>query len=114
MSRLKEPVTLETAFGAYVIEELIGEGGAGRVYGGASENGVPIAVKVLSQERASSDKRSRFKNEIAFLSRNRHENIVTVIDHGIASGRKIIGPFYVMKRYGNNLRHLIDSQIPET
>jgi len=73
---------------------------------------------VLLGDRVSSDKRARFKNEIAFLSRNRHSNIVTVLDHGLANAGKINGPFYVMHRYDENLRSLarrgiaIDAVLP--
>ena len=48
MSKPKQPITLETAFTTYTVDELIGEGGAGRVCGGASAEGAPVAVKVLS------------------------------------------------------------------
>jgi serine/threonine protein kinase len=111
MSKLKQRVTLETAFGSYVVNELIGEGGAGRVYGGIGSDSVPIAVKVLATERASSEKKGRFKNEIAFLARNKHANIVTVIDHGVANARGITGPFYVMRSYDGNLRDLIRGKL---
>lgn len=107
MSKLREPINLETTFGTYIVDEVIGEGGAGRVYAGTGPDSIPVAVKVLSKERASSDKRRRFKNEITFLSRNAHPNIVTVIDYGIAQTGTIAGPFYVMKRYDHNLRNLI-------
>jgi serine/threonine protein kinase len=107
MPRLKESISLETAFGSYAVSELIGEGAAGRVYGGVGTDGAPIALKVLSSERASADRRRRFKNEIAFLTRNRHPNIVTVVDHGVAHARNILGSFYVMRRYHKNLRDLM-------
>ena len=112
MSKLKATIRLETAFGSYVVDELIGEGGSGRVYGGVDLDRIPIAVKVLSGDRASSDKRARFKNEIGFLARNRHSNIVTVLDHGLANAAKIKGPFYVMRRYDENLRDLMRRGIP--
>ncbi len=112
MSKLKKPIAFETTFGTYMVDELLGEGGAGRVYGGAGIDGMPIALKVLAQERANTDKRKRFKNEIAFLVRNRHPNIVTVIDHGI-SHAEIAGPFYVMPRYHSSLRKLIQAAIPQ-
>ncbi len=111
MTRLKKPVTFETTFGVYSVDELLGEGGAGRVYGGAGPDGTPVAVKVLAAERASADKRGRFKNEISFLARNKHRNIVTVIDHGVARGGAIEGPFYVMRRYQGSLRHLVQGSI---
>lgn len=109
MSKLKTPITFETAFGSYVVDELIGEGGAGRVYGGVAADRSSVAIKVLTN--ASTDKRARFKNEIAFLARNLHANIVTVMDHGPGTV-KITGPFYVMRRYDRNLRHLMQQRIP--
>src|SRR5215469_9912029 len=66
MSKLSKPLSFETIFGTYVVDELLGEGGAGRVYGGRSFDQAPIAVKVLAPDRASTDRRNRFKNEIAF------------------------------------------------
>ncbi len=111
MTKLRKPVSFETTFGTYVVDELLGQGGAGRVYGGTGIDGMPIALKVLAEERANTDKRRRFKNEIAFLLRNRHSNIVTVLDHGVAHGDEIAGPFYVMRRYDSNLRHLIQDGI---
>jgi serine/threonine protein kinase len=107
LSKLNSAVTVETAFGSYLLDEIIGEGGAGRVYGGQSLDGSPVAVKVLSGERASRDKKSRFKKEIAFLSRNTHRHIVTVTDYGVATDPKFSGSFYVMKRYDTNLRGLM-------
>jgi serine/threonine protein kinase len=110
MSKLKSPVTLETAFTAYTVTELLGEGGAGRVYGGTSAEGDHVAVKVLSAP--STDKRRRFKNEISFLQRNTHANIVTVQDTGVAHiGSQFNGPFYVMKRYDGSLRDLMKAGI---
>jgi len=107
IQRLKKPISFETTFGTYVVKELLGEGGAGRVYGGVDVDGAAIAIKVLAPDRVTADKRSRFKNEIAFLSRNKHRNIVSVLDHGIARGGEIDGPFYVMHRYHGNLRDLM-------
>ncbi len=111
MSKLKKPVSFETTFGVYVVDELIGEGGAGRVYGGVGPDGTPIALKVLAEERTTDDKRRRFKNELSFLARNKHPNIVTVIDRGVARGGKIAGLFYVMHRYQSSLRHLMNERI---
>ena len=111
MTKLSRPLSFETTFGVYELSELLGEGGAGRVYGGFDPDGSPIALKLLARDRVSTDKRKRFKNEIAFLSKNRHANVVTVIDHGISvvDGQSV--PFYVMKRYDSTLRHLVSSGI---
>jgi serine/threonine protein kinase len=72
----------------------------------------PVAIKVLSQHGASADKKRRFKNETAFLARNKHPNIVAVIDHGLAHDDSIAGPFYVMHRYDGNLRDLMKRGVP--
>lgn len=114
MPRLREPVVFETTFGSYQVTELIGEGGAGRVYGGTGLDGKPVAIKVLAADRASREKRKRFKNEIVFSMQNRHRNVVTVLDHGLSAGGSIDGPFYVMPRYESSLRQLMkDGIAPE-
>lgn len=111
MSMLKAPVTFETILGTYEVTELIGEGGAGRVFGGKDSDGASIALKVLSEDRVPKEKRKRFKNEIAFLIRNRHRNVVTVLDYGVSTADPIKGPFYVMSRYHSSLRRLMQNQI---
>ncbi len=108
---LKKAISFETTFGVYTVSELLGEGGAGRVYGGIGLDEKPVAIKVLAEERASADKRRRFKNEIAFLERNKHTNIVTVIDRGLARDKQVTGPFYVMHRYDKNFRLLINDDL---
>ncbi len=111
MSKLRKKFSLETTFGVYVVDEVIGEGGAGRVYGGVGPDETPIALKILAEERATADKRRRFKNELSFLARNEHPNVVTVIDHGVARGGELEGPFYVMRRSQSSLRKLMDERI---
>ncbi len=103
-------LVLETAFAEYTIEEQIGQGGAGRVFRVADANNTSLAIKVLTE--MSSDKRRRFKNEIGFLAKNQHTNIVTVIDHGMANADKLKGPFYVMRLYDGSLREQIKKKIP--
>ena len=109
MMKRKKPVPFETAFGVYVVDELLGEGGAGLVYGGMGTDGTPVALKVLAEERPSADKRCRFNNEISFLVRNKRCSIVTIIDHGVARGGAIEGPCYVMRRYQELMQGWISS-----
>jgi hypothetical protein len=104
MTELKKPVTFGTNFGVYVVVELLSEGGAGRVYGGMGPDGTPVALKVLAEERASADKRRRFKNELSLLVRNKHRNIVTVIDHDVARVGAIEGPCNVRQRHQELMR----------
>lgn len=108
---LKKPLHFESAFGTYIATEMLGEGGAGIVYGANGPDEQPVAIKVLSSDKASTDKRRRFRNEIAFLIRNRHPNIVVVIDHGLATSSGAARPFYVMRRYSGNLRQVIDGAV---
>lgn len=55
MSLLKKPIELETAFNNYTLTDLLGEGGAGRVYGGDDASGQEVAIKILTNH--SRDKR---------------------------------------------------------
>lgn len=111
MTKLKTPIQFETAFSTYTADELLGEGGSGRVYGARGADGSAVAIKLLAEDRASQDKRSRFKNEVAFLARNKHRNIVSVVDHGLLKSAGLSGPFYVMPRYDCSLRQLIKEGI---
>jgi serine/threonine protein kinase len=113
MPKINKPLLFETTFGTYEVDEVLGEGGAGKVYGGFGLDGSPVALKVLSLDRVSSDKRKRFKNEIAFLSKNKHANIVTVVDHGLHFSDGVTVPFYVMKRFDSTLRHLLTAGIAQ-
>jgi serine/threonine protein kinase len=111
MTKLKAVLSFETTFGIYKVDEILGEGGAGRVYGGTDTENHPVAIKLLARERATSEKRKRFKNEIAFLTRFKHRNLVAVIDHGVSIDGKGSDPFYIMPRYDHSLRVLIHEKI---
>lgn len=110
---LNKTIKFDTTFGTYTALDILGEGGAGIVYGGADPDGAEIAIKMLASDRASGDKRKRFKNEISFLSRVKHKNIVNVLDHGVYKneGNGSLQPFYVMPRYSGSLRDLISNGI---
>jgi serine/threonine protein kinase len=112
MTKLSSAVQFETTFASYTADEIIGEGGAGRVYGGVrADDGMWVAIKVLAAERASREKRARFRNEVAFQQRTVHENIVTILDHGVTNDGKNSSPFCVMPRFDSSLRSLIASGI---
>ena len=69
MARLSTPHEIETIRGIYVFDEIIGEGGSGRVFGGRADNDDIVAMKILKVENVPKDKQKRFRNELAFLER---------------------------------------------
>jgi len=103
--------TFETAFDVYKAWSILGEGGAGRVFEATTSDGVSVAIKVLRPEVSSSDKRKRFKNEIDFLSKDRHRGIIRVLDSGVYRVDQGSSPFYVMPRIPSTLRAYIRSGI---
>ena len=56
MPKPSKPIEVETTFESYRLDEIIGEGGSGRVYGGRTSDGKPVAIKFLNRNVAS-DKR---------------------------------------------------------
>ncbi|WP_175909548.1 serine/threonine-protein kinase [Burkholderia sp. BCC1640] len=104
--------TFETTFGVYVVDAVLGEGGAGRVYRVREESGAQYALKQLHERGVTTDKRRRFKNEIGFLQNEKHAHIVRVVDHGIYADSGERSPFYVMDLYDESLRGQIQRGIP--
>jgi serine/threonine protein kinase len=104
---LKKPMVFETTFTTYKASEIKGEGGSGQIYKAADESGSVYALKLLDPNKTSKEKVKRFKNELQFCLRNQHENIVTVIDHGVFKDGKNASPFYVMPFYDDSLRNLL-------
>ncbi len=108
MARTKPP-TFRTTFGNYAAIEIIGQGGSGRVYRVEDDSGRPFAVKLLDATNATREKLKRFKNELFFCLKNKHPNIVSVVDHGVFIDKNSSSPFYVMPLYGRSLRTLISA-----
>ena len=108
---LKNPIIFETASSTYTANEIIGEGGSGRVYGAIDENGILFAIKVLDSSKASKEKYKRFKQEYRFLERNQHKNIVSVLDYGLSLDKSAKRSFYVMPFYQGSLRSLVAAGI---
>jgi serine/threonine protein kinase len=112
MMSLRKPIAFETPFTQYIGTDIIGEGGAGRVYKATGDDNNAYAVKLLDSKKATREKMKRFKNEVEFCRRNRHPNIIAVSDYGnVVDGRKD-SPFYIMPLCAESLRTLLAAGIP--
>uniref|UniRef100_A0A5B6ZT85 Putative receptor-like serine/threonine-protein kinase ALE2 isoform X1 n=1 Tax=Davidia involucrata TaxID=16924 RepID=A0A5B6ZT85_DAVIN len=68
---------LEKATEKFSSRRVLGEGGFGRVYHGIMEDGIEVAVKLLTRDKQNGDR--EFIAEIEMLSRLHHRNLVKLI-----------------------------------
>ena len=92
----------------YVLERELGRGGMAVVYLGRDLRlGRTVAVKWLSEDRASSVSAERFLRETRIASKIEHPMLVHILDAGIANER----PYYVMPYMEEgSLRHVLDRE----
>lgn len=96
----------------YLIRDLIGKGGMGRVYlaEDTAKGGMPIAVKILSLSLVNQQMSQRFAREIfigAQLGR-KSKHIVRILSYGVTEDKT---PFYVMEHLqGKNLKQILKIQ----
>jgi serine/threonine-protein kinase len=85
-----------TTIARYRIEQLIGQGGMGAVYGAVHlDLKKPVAIKILSTAFITNQEAvARFLREGEAASRIRHPHVVDVTDVGMLEGR----PYLVMER----------------
>jgi eukaryotic-like serine/threonine-protein kinase len=97
----------------YVLLDLIGQGGMGRVYLAQDTRlNREVALKILSPERVNNPRAiARFQREARVGAQLQHENLVRIYDFGESSGR-----FYLVMEYieGKTIGTLIseDGAIP--
>lgn len=108
---MSKPIVFKTAFGTYVADEIIGQGGTATVYKAVDESKYEWAIKTLDPSKATKEKRKRFKNEWLFCSRNLHPNILTVSDHGLIQDDKENSAFFIMPKYDCSLRKLMSDGV---
>ncbi|RUR85778.1 serine/threonine protein kinase [Chlorogloeopsis fritschii PCC 9212] len=93
----------------YLIKDLIGKGGMGKVYlaEDSAKGNIPVAVKLLSMNLVNQQMSQRFAREIfigAQLGR-KSTHIVRVLSYGVTEDKV---PFYVMEYLqGKNLKHIL-------
>jgi len=73
--------------GPYRVEDLLGEGGMGRVYRATGPDGDAVALKLVKADLARDDMfRRRFDREAKIASRVEHPNVVPVVATGEHNG----------------------------
>jgi eukaryotic-like serine/threonine-protein kinase len=89
------PIALRSAFGAYRITELLGEGGMGVVYlAQRPDLGTLAAIKILRDAWLSPSRRERFASEQRTLAQLNHPSIARLYDaDSLADGT----PWFVME-----------------
>jgi len=108
---LKKKFIFESTFHLYTAIEIVGEGGAGKIFSAKDESGDIFAIKLLDPNKATKNKIKRFENEIHFCFNNNHPHIISVNDHGLFKEKEKSSLFYVMSLYSGSLKNLIESAI---
>ncbi|KAJ9562759.1 hypothetical protein OSB04_007919 [Centaurea solstitialis] len=80
--------TLVVATNNFSISNKLGQGGFGPVYKGILKDGLEVAVKRLSE--SSSQGVEEFKNEVIFISRLQHRNLVKILGYCFEGQEKIL------------------------
>lgn len=102
----------ETTTNTYTMVKSIGQGAVGTVFEVTDTKSDVYALKLISESVLSMEKVKRFYNEIKFLTSSRNTNLVPVLDDGFITRNDKKLPFYVMPKYHETLRSLINKGIP--
>jgi serine/threonine-protein kinase len=96
----------------YLVEQMIGEGGMGKVYKAIQiALDKPVVLKVLRQALLSDERTvKRFQREAKAASRLNHPNSISVLDFGQADD----GAMYIAMEYvqGKDLHHILSREWP--
>ncbi len=78
---------LGTRISDYTVEDVLGEGGMGKVYTATAPDGTLVALKVVKDAFARDETfRRRFAREARIAQTVKHANVVPVLDTGEADG----------------------------
>ena len=93
-----DPRTLQPgdAFGAFVVDEQLGEGGMGIVFRAIHEDGMVVALKVLKPGLVRDDQATRrFAREARAAAEVDHPQLIDVIEAGDVDGTGFLAMHYV-------------------
>ncbi|KAK1439615.1 hypothetical protein QVD17_05435 [Tagetes erecta] len=98
--------TLVAATNNFSDSNKLGQGGFGPVYKGCFKDGQEIAVKRLSA--SSSQGPEEFKNEVIFISRLQHRNLVKILGYCFEDGLKLewLKKFHIIEGIARGLLYL--------
>ena len=104
--------TGKTVANKYRVEQMIGEGGMGKVYKATQISlDKPVVLKVLRQALLGDERTvARFKLEAKAASRLNHPNAISVLDFGQADD----GAMYIAMEFvqGKDLHHILSREWP--
>jgi serine/threonine-protein kinase len=93
-----DPRTLQPgdAFGEYVIDDQLGEGGMGIVFRAIREDGAVVALKVIKPGLVADEKTARrFAREARAAAEVDHPHLIEVVDAGDVDGTSFLAMHYV-------------------
>lgn len=79
---------LQAATNGFAVENLLGEGGFGRVYKGELSTGQVVAVKQLTLGGGQGDR--EFRAEVDIISRVHHRHLVSLVGYCIADKQRLL------------------------
>lgn len=99
-----------SSLGRYIILELLGQGGMGRVYKAYDPRlGREVALKLLLPDSLDAQMSARLDREARVLAKLNHPNVVAVYDVELVDGQLVVVMEYVP---GQTLRRWLDTQRP--
>ena len=109
-----EPKRITINNNDYILTDIIGEGGNGKVYSAVFEkNQKTYAIKVLKEEqnndkvkKTKTTKERRYEKEIKFCEEISHKNIIKIYNYGEFDGQM----YCVMPKYSCTLRDIINEE----
>jgi serine/threonine protein kinase len=93
--------------GGFSAENVIGEGGFGKVYMGALGDGRRVAVKQLKVGGGQGEK--EFRAEVDIISRIHHRHLVTLVGYCVTENHRLLVYEYVPN---DTLEHHLHGQLP--